>query len=233
MPSPRAAISEVTVAMPSLASSMAVCVSLTVSSRPFFLSPVMSNWAAQFSFLRASSSCSSFSAATRSSISLTTFSKPPWESAFLPVKASAIKSRAGRWELWARPFRSRIMERARALWEEALKRTCSKLEAAPGSVCLKRSSASSSFKTLMVSARATSSSARVFWRSSHSWVFVEQLDSSSAKNFLSSMRAASVSVRSPCISTMATPSSPICAVFASTAFEQAATSFFLAAISAS
>mmetsp|Transcript_171742 Transcript_171742/g.550470 ORF Transcript_171742/g.550470 Transcript_171742/m.550470 type:complete len:220 (+) Transcript_171742:1-660(+) len=219
--------------MPSLASSMPVSVSLMVRSRPFFLSSPASSWSAQYDFLCSSSNCSCFIMAIISSISLTTLSKPPWERAFLPVRVNAIRSRVGRCACSTRCLKSRIIESARAFWEEALTRSCSKLEAVLGSVFLNRSKASSSFKTVMVSAKATSSSARVFWRNSHSCVLVLHDDSSSALSFWFSMRAASVSDKSFFISTMDTPSSPICAVFSSMVFDSAAISFFLATISAS
>mmetsp|Transcript_21012 Transcript_21012/g.68053 ORF Transcript_21012/g.68053 Transcript_21012/m.68053 type:complete len:259 (-) Transcript_21012:153-929(-) len=233
MPPPRALISEVSAATPSLASSMAASVSEMVRSRPFFLSSAESNCAAQNCCLWSSSSCSCLSMTTMSSHILMTWSKPPCERAFLPVSVSAKRSRRGRLSTLACWRMERIMARARVCWEVALTRTCIRLAAELGSVCLNRSRASSSFSTLMVSARATSSSARVFMRSSRSCVLVEQLFSSSARNFLSWMRADSVSVRSFFISTMATPSSPIWPVLASTVADRAATSFFLAAIRAS
>merc|ERR1740123_1199177 len=95
--------------------------------------------------------------------------------------------------------------------------TCSRLELELelGRVFLKSSNASSSFRTLIVSAKAASSSARVFERASHSEVLVAQLFDKSAKKALSSARVACVSSRSFCILTIATPSSPICFVFAS------------------
>eukprot|EP00418_Pyrodinium_bahamense_P070376 CAMPEP_0179098226 /NCGR_PEP_ID=MMETSP0796-20121207/45255_1 /TAXON_ID=73915 /ORGANISM="Pyrodinium bahamense, Strain pbaha01" /LENGTH=73 /DNA_ID=CAMNT_0020795999 /DNA_START=37 /DNA_END=255 /DNA_ORIENTATION=- len=71
-----------------------------------------------------------------------------------------------------------------------------KLALAEGNVFLKTSRASSSFKTLIVSAKAFNSSARVRLTSSHSSVFVEQLVSSSALNLVSAASDSWVSVKS-------------------------------------
>mmetsp|Transcript_36669 Transcript_36669/g.104353 ORF Transcript_36669/g.104353 Transcript_36669/m.104353 type:complete len:335 (+) Transcript_36669:359-1363(+) len=162
-----------------------------------------------------------------------TLSKAPWVSAFFPLSARAIMSRAGLNFLSAFLCIERIMPRACARWEAAVTRSCTKLAPWPGRVFLKRSKASSSLRTLMVSAKATSSSARVLERSSHSCVFVPQLLSSSCKNFLSSEYVAEVSERSSFSCTMATPSSPICVVFTSTVAVRAATSFVFAEVRAS
>mmetsp|Transcript_40003 Transcript_40003/g.103550 ORF Transcript_40003/g.103550 Transcript_40003/m.103550 type:complete len:207 (+) Transcript_40003:344-964(+) len=181
MPASKAAISWMSVSMPCLAFSMAVPASATVRSKAFFLSSAVSNCAAQYSCLCASSSCSCFSMATMSSHILMTLSKPPAERARLPLRVRASRSSCGR--SWASALlrMKRIMPRARARCTEALTLTCTRLAPALGKVFLKRSSASSSFSTLMVSARATSSSARVLERSSHSAVFVLQLCSICAK----------------------------------------------------
>mmetsp|Transcript_61864 Transcript_61864/g.191689 ORF Transcript_61864/g.191689 Transcript_61864/m.191689 type:complete len:214 (+) Transcript_61864:1226-1867(+) len=102
-----------------------------------------------------------------------------------------------------------------------------------GSVFLNKSNASSSFKTLMVSARATSSSARTFLRSSHSAVFSLQLWSKCARTCWSSASAAWVSERSSFIWTICTPNSPIAVVFVSMAAVRACVSLVFAAISSS
>mmetsp|Transcript_99549 Transcript_99549/g.319507 ORF Transcript_99549/g.319507 Transcript_99549/m.319507 type:complete len:299 (-) Transcript_99549:658-1554(-) len=233
MPASRAAISCVVVSMPSFALAMAVSASAILRSRAFLLSSVWSNCMLQYSFLLSSSSCSFFNIWTISSHILMTLSNVPWLMAFLPLKVSAIMSRAGRRFLSAFLCMARSKDKA---WErsvEAETRTCTKLALELGNVFLKKSSASSSFKTLIVSAKATSSSALVLERSSHSFVLVPQLDSSSARNFLSSNMVAAVSERSSFICTMATPSSPIRVVFVSTVAVRAWTSFSLAAISAS
>mmetsp|Transcript_23525 Transcript_23525/g.65138 ORF Transcript_23525/g.65138 Transcript_23525/m.65138 type:complete len:205 (+) Transcript_23525:71-685(+) len=161
-----------------------------------------------------------------------TFSKPPWLSAVLPVSASTNRSSPGRCCRSAIRWALRTASNARARSEATLACTCTKL-AAPGSVCLKSSRASSSLSTLMVSARVTNSSALVFERSSHSAAFVAQLLSRPAKNFLSSARVASVSARSSFMRTRATPVSPICVVFDSIDEVRAAVSFDLACINAS
>mmetsp|Transcript_88537 Transcript_88537/g.239623 ORF Transcript_88537/g.239623 Transcript_88537/m.239623 type:complete len:296 (+) Transcript_88537:172-1059(+) len=233
MPASRAAISCVVVSMPSFALAMAVSASAILRSRAFLLSSVWSNCMLQYSFLLSSSSCSFFNIWTISSHILMTLSNVPWLMAFLPLKVSAIMSRAGRRFLSAFLCMARSKDKA---WErsvEAETRTCTKLALALGNVFLKRSSASSSFKTLIVSAKATSSSALVLERSSHSCVLVPQLLSSSFKNFLSSEYVAEVSERSSFSCTMATPSSPICVVFTSTVAVRAATSFVFAEVRAS
>mmetsp|Transcript_81432 Transcript_81432/g.205760 ORF Transcript_81432/g.205760 Transcript_81432/m.205760 type:complete len:214 (+) Transcript_81432:1056-1697(+) len=162
-----------------------------------------------------------------------TLSKPPWLMDFLPTSVSMSKLRPdrsfGNAALWA----LRTAWSARARTAEVVAVICTRLALAPGSVRLNKSSASSSLSTLMVSARATSSSARVLDRSSHSAVFVLQLVASSLRNSLSSAKAAWESERSSFSCTMLTPSSPICTVFASTVSVSAATSFFFAAMSPS
>mmetsp|Transcript_21020 Transcript_21020/g.68075 ORF Transcript_21020/g.68075 Transcript_21020/m.68075 type:complete len:201 (-) Transcript_21020:315-917(-) len=162
-----------------------------------------------------------------------TLSKAPWVSAFFPLSARAIMSRAGLNFLSAFLCIERIMPKASARWDKAVTRSCTKLVPVLGNAFLKRSKASSSLRTLMVSAKATSSSARVLDRISHSCVLVPQLLSSSFRNFLSSEYVAEVSERSSFNCTMATPSSPICVVFASTVAVKAWTSFVFAAIKAS
>mmetsp|Transcript_61865 Transcript_61865/g.191696 ORF Transcript_61865/g.191696 Transcript_61865/m.191696 type:complete len:234 (+) Transcript_61865:854-1555(+) len=229
----KAAISSVTVARPSFAASMACSLSETARSMVFFLSSAMSSCLPQYSFLCSSSSCSFFKTSTMLSIILTTFSKPPLPRAFLLESASTRRSR---------PARSCGRDTRTAARKEAM--ACSRCAAAPeetwrklalalGRVFLKRSSASSSLMTLIVSASATSSSERVFDLSSHSAVFVAQLSFKFPRNFWSSARAASVSLRSSFMLTICTPSSPICLVLLSTDAVSATTSFFLAAISSS
>mmetsp|Transcript_102391 Transcript_102391/g.320147 ORF Transcript_102391/g.320147 Transcript_102391/m.320147 type:complete len:259 (-) Transcript_102391:252-1028(-) len=233
MPASSAAISEVSVVRPSFAASMAVSSSDTARSRAFFLSSLVSSCLAQYSFLCSSSACSFFSASTMPSIILITLSKPPLLMAFLPLSASTMKSRLARSRGRAAPSALRSEPRARERSADMLEATWTKLALVLGSVFLKSSRASSSFRTLMVSARATNSSARVFDRSSHSAVFVSQLPFSSARNFVSSAREACVSERSDFMFTICTPSSPICVVLLSMDAVSAAVSFVLAAISSS
>mmetsp|Transcript_5108 Transcript_5108/g.11327 ORF Transcript_5108/g.11327 Transcript_5108/m.11327 type:complete len:256 (-) Transcript_5108:13-780(-) len=85
----------------------------------------------------------------------------------------------------------------------------------------------------MVSEIATSSSARSLEMLSHSASLDLQLASMSARNFLSSASASSVSSRSWDISAMLTPSLPMRVLFSSMAAVCAAISFFFAAMSAS
>jgi len=123
--------------------------------------------------------------------------------------------------------------RARARRSDVFTDSWTKLALGPGKVFLNRSRASSSFSTLIVSASATSSSERVFDRSSHSEVFVEQLFCRFCRKSLSALRAAWVSDKSSFACTMETPNTPICLVFASTVASSAPTSLFLAATSSS
>mmetsp|Transcript_1788 Transcript_1788/g.4571 ORF Transcript_1788/g.4571 Transcript_1788/m.4571 type:complete len:222 (+) Transcript_1788:920-1585(+) len=199
-----------------------------LNSRDFFLSSDPSNWSSQYSFLCSSSSCSSFNMTTISSIILMTFSSPN----FLPWIASATKSRSPLGNL---PCASRMRARARARrTAEALPPSCAKLALdGPGSVFLNSSRASSSFRILIVSAMASSSSWRVFWRSSHSAAFEPQLFCRSAMNFWSSTSCAWVSVRSFSIWTISTANWPTRWVFDSMLSVKAFTSFALAAISSS
>mmetsp|Transcript_13074 Transcript_13074/g.38123 ORF Transcript_13074/g.38123 Transcript_13074/m.38123 type:complete len:233 (+) Transcript_13074:811-1509(+) len=229
MPFSRVPISSARAASASVAVAAAFSSPDRLRSRAFFLSSAMSNCLAQYSFLCSSSSCSFCSTSTMLSHILMTLSNPPRLRAFLLLSASTRKSRPARWSAPARCRAARSATRAFA-GTVVLVRTCTKLAPVLGSVFLNSSRASSSFSSLMVSARATSSSERVLERSSHSLSLVAQLFSSSAKNFWSSRRAASVSERSSFICTIWTPSSPICLVLASTEALSAATSLAFAAI---
>merc|ERR1719436_1524425 len=191
MAATKAAISSVRVTMPSCAASIADWVWDSFRSKAFFLSSELSNSVRQYCFLLSSATCSSFNKATISSIILITFPNPD-EVIFFPVSANARNSNR------ARPRGdccAAFLTKARAFacidW--ALTLTCTKLELALGRVFLKSSNASSSLRILIVSAKASSSSERVLERSSHSCVLVAQLFSKSARNFLSSNNAASVS----------------------------------------
>mmetsp|Transcript_61867 Transcript_61867/g.191706 ORF Transcript_61867/g.191706 Transcript_61867/m.191706 type:complete len:243 (+) Transcript_61867:995-1723(+) len=206
---------------------MAVFVSDNVRSSSFFLSSDRSNSDMQYSFLWSSSNCSVFRVATMPSIIPMTFSKP----IFLPRSARRIRSMrtwSGRAD---RAWRRVSMALARS--SDLLSWTCTKLVAGLGRVFLNRSKASSSFKTLIVSASATSSAALVFTRSSHSAVFVEQLFSKFAANSLSARSASSVSPRSFFICATQTPSSLIFSREVSILAVSTVTSFFLAAESSS
>mmetsp|Transcript_72899 Transcript_72899/g.193638 ORF Transcript_72899/g.193638 Transcript_72899/m.193638 type:complete len:259 (-) Transcript_72899:112-888(-) len=233
IPASNAAISEARVAMPSLAAAMAPSSSETVRSKDFFLSSLKSNCSLQYSFLWSSSSCSVLSTSTMPSIILMTLSKPPLPAAFRLVKANTRRSRPVRSCGLRAP--AAVRKAAKACWRLAVlpAATWTKLALALGNVFLNSSIASSSFNTLIVSASATSSSALVFFRSSHSAAFVAQLFSKPARNFLSSARAASVSERSSFMFTIATPNSPICFVLDSMDPVSATTSFVLAAMSSS
>mmetsp|Transcript_2763 Transcript_2763/g.5942 ORF Transcript_2763/g.5942 Transcript_2763/m.5942 type:complete len:300 (+) Transcript_2763:859-1758(+) len=228
IPVSRAFNSAFSAEMPSPASAIAFAWSEIVCSRPFFLSSCSSNCAPQYSFLWSSLTCSFFRRATRSSIIFNTFSNP----ACLPWRAMAMRSNSG--------FRATgactccaLEINANALALMVLASTFSCKSPTLGSVFLKRSRASSSFKTLMVSARVRSSSARVSFRSSHSFVFVAQSFERSARNPWSAAMAAMVSSRSWFSAAICTASSPTRLDFVSTAVVRTATSFFFAAISSS
>mmetsp|Transcript_57430 Transcript_57430/g.170910 ORF Transcript_57430/g.170910 Transcript_57430/m.170910 type:complete len:288 (-) Transcript_57430:456-1319(-) len=232
IPASSLAISSFVVPIASVVVAMAVSWSATLRSSAFFLSSERSNWVPQYSFLLSSSNCSFLSTSTMSSIIPTIFSKPPWVRAFLPLSASTRRSNPARCLRLEDVCILRSVPRARERREAAVTSSCTKL-AALGKVFLKSSRASSSFKTLMVSASATSSSARVFERSSHSLSFLAQLASRFPRNFLSSARVAWVSSRSSFICTTSTPTSPICSDLVSMDCVSAPTSLVLAAMSSS
>mmetsp|Transcript_45763 Transcript_45763/g.83833 ORF Transcript_45763/g.83833 Transcript_45763/m.83833 type:complete len:263 (-) Transcript_45763:733-1521(-) len=221
MPSVRALISSFKVEMPSSASSMANFTVEMVCSKPFSLSSVTSNCFSQYSFLWSSSVCSFAKTSTSSSISLKTFSKLT----FLPVSATAMRSNAARLECVAGAFW--ISARAFLRTSRLLDSIWTKLGL--GNVFLKSSKASSSFKILIVSAMATFSSALIFSISSHSLSFEAQFSSMSAKNFLSSAKASSVSPISLAMLAMSTPNLPTRADLSSIAAVCAAISFSFAA----
>mmetsp|Transcript_3321 Transcript_3321/g.8986 ORF Transcript_3321/g.8986 Transcript_3321/m.8986 type:complete len:200 (+) Transcript_3321:871-1470(+) len=141
------------------------------------------------------------------SIILTTLEK----STFRPMSASSRKRTSTPLSL-ARP-RPALRRSASARRLVCCAPVCSMLALALARVFLKRSSASSSFRILIVSWMAFSSSPRVLTRSSKSPVLLPQSFSSSPRNFLSSMSEASVSVRSSFMCTISILSSPARAVF--------------------
>mmetsp|Transcript_50290 Transcript_50290/g.114278 ORF Transcript_50290/g.114278 Transcript_50290/m.114278 type:complete len:297 (-) Transcript_50290:219-1109(-) len=100
-----------------------------------------------------------------------------------------------------------------------------------GKVFLNISRASSLFSTLMVSAKASSSSERVFLISSYSFALVSQFFASSAEYPSSSSRVLLVSSRSFFNTVMCTASWPARSVFSSIASWAARISLFLAATS--
>mmetsp|Transcript_25327 Transcript_25327/g.80509 ORF Transcript_25327/g.80509 Transcript_25327/m.80509 type:complete len:234 (+) Transcript_25327:348-1049(+) len=233
MPFFRAPISSSSVAIEPSRSWMAASALDTAVSKPFFLSSDASSCTAQYSFLVSSSFCSALSVTTIWSIILITFSNPtcfpPKASSRRPIRGS--DGRPPRLEGCTATVRS--TESALDRRVAALACIWTKLALGLGSVFLKISSASSSFKALMVSARATSSSARVALISSHSLVLVSQLVPSSARNWVSSLRDSFVSSRSPCMPAISTPSSPTRFVSSSICSVRRATSFVFAATNAS
>mmetsp|Transcript_64489 Transcript_64489/g.199971 ORF Transcript_64489/g.199971 Transcript_64489/m.199971 type:complete len:259 (+) Transcript_64489:780-1556(+) len=231
IPSSSCPISSANVEMSSLAVAIAASSSETLRSRSFFLSSVASNCAAQYSFFELSSSCSFFSTTTMLSIIPRIFSKPPRPVAFLPASATAKRSSPARSPTPAPRRALRTSASARLRRASALAPTCTRAALALGSVFLKSSSASSSFRTLIVSARAASSSVRVALISSHSFVFVPQPFARSARSSPSSARDPCVSSRSLPMLAMETPSSPMRVFSVSICSVRVATSFFLAAMS--
>mmetsp|Transcript_36552 Transcript_36552/g.79779 ORF Transcript_36552/g.79779 Transcript_36552/m.79779 type:complete len:236 (+) Transcript_36552:774-1481(+) len=210
IPVSTASISVESKATPSCALAMAASESESERSRTFFLSSAKSSCLPQYSFLWSSSTCSFLRFFTMPSIMAVTFSKP----ACLPCSAITRRSRRLRSPVHA-PANLRAAPRAttkaRIRCARALSpRTCTKLTLEAGKVFLKSSRASSSLRTLMVSAKAVSSSERTFTLSSHSEAFVAQPFSSSAWNFWSSSNAASVLERLFFICSIATPNSPTC-----------------------
>mmetsp|Transcript_93782 Transcript_93782/g.252791 ORF Transcript_93782/g.252791 Transcript_93782/m.252791 type:complete len:200 (+) Transcript_93782:68-667(+) len=173
MPAARAASSSVVVSMKAFVSSMAFSKSEMSRSSSFFLSSAASISFSQYTFLPSSSTCSLPSSVTISSTIASTLSKLT----FLPRKTKEMKSK----RLSGLP-RSAFMARRRT----SLPRWATCKSEGLGNAFLKRSSASSSLRILMVSAIASVSSARVFFTTSYSAVLVAQFLSKSARNFLSS-----------------------------------------------
>mmetsp|Transcript_55655 Transcript_55655/g.165500 ORF Transcript_55655/g.165500 Transcript_55655/m.165500 type:complete len:225 (-) Transcript_55655:242-916(-) len=224
MPFSKAATSSVSVEMVPLASSTALPRSETARSSSFLLSSLLSSSALQYVFFLASLTCSLPSRATMSSIMARTLSKLT----FLPRSAKARKSNRGSAERrpWAARARSACL---RTSFPLALVWSSEGL----GSVFLKSSRASSSFRILIVSAIARSSSARVFCTTSNSAFFFAQFESRSARNFLSSFRDFVVSSRSSFSATIFTPVCPWRPSLTSMALVLLLTSFSLAATRAS
>mmetsp|Transcript_110146 Transcript_110146/g.311425 ORF Transcript_110146/g.311425 Transcript_110146/m.311425 type:complete len:267 (-) Transcript_110146:210-1010(-) len=226
----RLAISSVSLAMDPSISSIAVFESDRETPRPFLLSSLLSNFWTQYSFLLSSSCCSVLRCATMPSIMPTILSKP----LCFPRSASATRpssGRAGRW--FPRAAAACSAASARARNEAAVTCTCRRLAPALGNVFLNMSRASSSFRTLMVSDSATSSSARACLTASHSLPFAAQPFSSSARNLVSAASDSCVSSRSFPIPAISTPSRPSLSISSSICLVRVATSFSLAATSPS
>mmetsp|Transcript_17476 Transcript_17476/g.26410 ORF Transcript_17476/g.26410 Transcript_17476/m.26410 type:complete len:229 (-) Transcript_17476:31-717(-) len=214
--------------MASVDSSIEIWTSSMCLLKSFTLSSTESICFSQYSFFESSSTCSCLSKVTMSSIILRTLEK----STFFPDNASIKKSKAGLAleffrELGSFFSTSRTWFRT---WEPAF-RTWMRLGL--GRVFLKRSRASSSLRILIVSWMATSSAARVFWRSCHSLSLVEQEDSSSEASFWSAIKAASDSVRSAFMLATSTLSSPMLWIFFSIEAPRVSICFCFAAMSSS
>mmetsp|Transcript_24653 Transcript_24653/g.54198 ORF Transcript_24653/g.54198 Transcript_24653/m.54198 type:complete len:219 (+) Transcript_24653:1256-1912(+) len=148
-----------------------------------------------------------------------TLSNPP----FFPWRARASKSS------WGFPYRRaaarRVLSALLRNWRSDSE-TCSKELA--GRDFLNSSKASSLFKTLIVSARATNSSARLFLIASYSCAFVLQVLANSAEYPSFSSNVVSVSRRSFFSVVIFTARSPCRSVFSSIAACAAPISLFLA-----
>mmetsp|Transcript_93822 Transcript_93822/g.261194 ORF Transcript_93822/g.261194 Transcript_93822/m.261194 type:complete len:222 (-) Transcript_93822:132-797(-) len=221
MPFSKEAISSVSAATMPLASSVAFSRSEIARSRPFFSSSALSSEASQYAFLSSSSACSFFNSATISSIMATTFSKP----AVRLRRARATKSR--------RASRFAACSARSACRRTSLDVTCVCSREGLGRVFLKSSNASSEFRILMVSARAKSSSALVFWTTSHSAFLALQFLSRSARKDLSSARDFVVSSRSSLRVSISIPTCPARSSFDSIALVLALISASFAVAAAS
>mmetsp|Transcript_50856 Transcript_50856/g.111366 ORF Transcript_50856/g.111366 Transcript_50856/m.111366 type:complete len:253 (-) Transcript_50856:698-1456(-) len=196
------------------ASSVLIALTETFSS-----SSALSSSCSQYVFFSSSSLCSLFKLLIIPLINLLTFSKPT----FLPRSANDTSARYG-------DCRARLDFRASsacALISAAELSTCSNDSCDNVSVFLNSSVESSSFKTLIVSARAASSSCRVADSTSKSFSAFAHFSFSVRANCLSCSRVFSVSLRSSLVSTNETASSPTRPVFTSTAASAAAISFCL------
>mmetsp|Transcript_18589 Transcript_18589/g.48909 ORF Transcript_18589/g.48909 Transcript_18589/m.48909 type:complete len:411 (+) Transcript_18589:1121-2353(+) len=145
---------------------------------------------------------------------------------FFPRIAKEMRSRRKSCAL--PPFRAR-----RAWCNTSLLEYCTWMKLDAGMAFLNKSKASSSLRTLMVSARAMSSSALVFTISSHSPPRLPQSVSKVCRKAASSLRVFLESSRSSAAPTSSMPTSPRRAVFVSTADLRAAISFSLASMRAS
>mmetsp|Transcript_64485 Transcript_64485/g.199954 ORF Transcript_64485/g.199954 Transcript_64485/m.199954 type:complete len:235 (+) Transcript_64485:901-1605(+) len=185
-------------------------------------SSVLSSLDSQYAFFSSSSVCSFASKASMSSIMPRIFSKLT----FCPWRANASRSRRA-------SFVALLLRTAPKACKAFLLRCLSVSTVcnreALGKVFLKSSKASSSFSILMVSANATSSSARVFFTASHSFSLVVQLFSRFARKPWSSARDLEVSSKSSFNVAISTPNSAMRWVLSSIAFKLAAISFSFAA----
>mmetsp|Transcript_75415 Transcript_75415/g.233995 ORF Transcript_75415/g.233995 Transcript_75415/m.233995 type:complete len:288 (+) Transcript_75415:795-1658(+) len=221
MPFSRAVISSVSVSTMALASFVAFSRSEMPSSRDFNSSSVLSSWDSQYAFLSSSVFCSLSNNVSILSIIARTFSK----FTFRPRNATSIRSTRGSCD--ATPLRCAAFNTSRASPRSCLYVTAvCKNEL--GNVFLNRSSESSLFRILMVSASATSSSARAFCTADHSFFFFSHVFARFARNCWSFARDSVVSSRSSFNVSISTPSSPTRSVFDSMAFWLVAISFSFA-----
>mmetsp|Transcript_44364 Transcript_44364/g.70248 ORF Transcript_44364/g.70248 Transcript_44364/m.70248 type:complete len:252 (+) Transcript_44364:143-898(+) len=219
MPSSSALISLESVLIVSSRSAIAFPRSETVSSRFFKSSSVLSIIFSQYSFFSSSDFCSSPSNNTMSSIIFKTFSKLT----FFPLRASEIRFKR------KSPFSVCNSDNALAFTDCSVDFNCS--NEGVGKVFLKSSKASSSFKSLMVSAIANNSSARTLQRTSHSSSLVLQFFSKSLRKAASSTKDLVVSSKSSFSVASCTPKLPILAILFSTDLVKALISLVLAPIS--
>mmetsp|Transcript_88299 Transcript_88299/g.175499 ORF Transcript_88299/g.175499 Transcript_88299/m.175499 type:complete len:209 (+) Transcript_88299:908-1534(+) len=191
----------------------------------------------QKTFFLSSSFCSCRSSCPRVSIFFTILAKPT----FSPRTADSIKlMRSSSLSLKAFAATSRLLlcilvERTCIKLGSScsVDATCSKLSAGVGNVFLKRSSASSSLSSLIVSDSNTCSADASFSYSFQSRVFTSQAFFRSARNLLSSSNDSLVSLYSFFSVTTLTANSPSRAVLSSMALDAALISRFFALCSAS
>mmetsp|Transcript_1896 Transcript_1896/g.4450 ORF Transcript_1896/g.4450 Transcript_1896/m.4450 type:complete len:255 (+) Transcript_1896:776-1540(+) len=229
MPACSVLISSASVAMVSAWSSTDASKSSMLCASPFALSSTLSICFRQYSRLPSSSVCSCASSAIMSSTILITFEK----STFPPCKTSSRNRISGSAAVLLPPFPRRACRAAmaRRCTRSRSAANCKKLEL--GKAFLKRSSASSSLRILMVSWIATSSCARSFFLSSHSACLLSQFCVRSFRNFWSWIKIASACVRSCFMRTTCTCKSPTRATFFSIDLLKVFTSFLLAAMRSS
>mmetsp|Transcript_89825 Transcript_89825/g.175807 ORF Transcript_89825/g.175807 Transcript_89825/m.175807 type:complete len:202 (-) Transcript_89825:245-850(-) len=196
----------------------------------FISSSALSNDVSQYCFFSSSSACSLPKSSTISSIIFTILSK------FAPLRpfSASINKFIRESPARLRPARSV----ARARWRSCFARvaTCRKdgtllcESAGLGNVFLNSSSASSSFKSLIVSAIARSSSARSFWWLSQTLRFSSQSPSICWRSFSFASSDFDVSSMSSSSSTISRPFLPRRAVLDSIASPWASISLVFAAL---
>mmetsp|Transcript_59862 Transcript_59862/g.151623 ORF Transcript_59862/g.151623 Transcript_59862/m.151623 type:complete len:266 (-) Transcript_59862:742-1539(-) len=227
MPAFKFLISSMMVLTASCISALEVSRFLAFRCKSFFLSSATSNSLIQYACLASSSFCSISKVTTNLSMRRRTCSMPT----FRPRNAKETKSM---WTPWPRGSFARAScrePRASSRTEAADCCNCKKLAAELGNVFLNKSRASSSLRTLIVSAKATISWARIFLPSSWMALFFSQFFCKSTKKALSSTTDFDESLKSFFIVASCTPMSPTLLSFSSMDLVIAITSFLFASMS--